>query len=71
MTNGRKKFEPTKPELTITFPSVEAAAAFKAWLCESGEQDYWNYTEINGPSCNFDYHNPGGSIIVATEVGDD
>lgn len=32
-------------ELKIEFANKEAAAHFMSWLCESGEQQYWNWME--------------------------
>jgi len=63
-----KPFEPDEPRVTITFPSIEHARAFKAWMCDGGgEQDYLNVLEIHGLlSVNFNYHDPGGSDIAGT-----
>ena len=61
-------FEPTEPVLTFRFPSVEYAAAFKSWMCDGGgEQDFWVVCDNDGvPPVEFNYHDPGGSIIVGT-----
>lgn len=40
------KFEPSSRELVIRFASREAARHFKSWLCEAGEQDYWQWMEM-------------------------
>jgi hypothetical protein len=32
-------------KLTIEFASDEAARNFALWLCESGEQQYWDWME--------------------------
>ena len=63
-------FEVTGPKLTFEFASEEAAEHFKTWLCESGEQGYWNWMEYrededagNITGLRFDYHNKDGSII--------
>lgn len=32
-------------DLVIKFPSKEALMHFASWLCEAGEQDYWNWME--------------------------
>ena len=32
-------------KLTIEFDSKEAMEHFATWLCEQGEQDYWNWME--------------------------
>ncbi len=49
-------------KLVFEFASPEAAAHFKSWLCESGEQDYWNWMEVREEEedsditgCDFDY----------------
>jgi len=68
---GMDDFEPTEPTLTITFSSVEHAHAFKGWLCGSGEQHFWDWCEYdNGPASTFDYHDPGGNVIRAQDMGD-
>jgi hypothetical protein len=53
----------SKRSITIEFDSDEIATHFATWLCEAGEQDYWNwirYQEQNYPNINcaisFDYH---------------
>ena len=30
-------------EVTINFENEEAAKQFEVWLCEAGEQDYWDW----------------------------
>jgi hypothetical protein len=42
MSQGRK-VEDT--DLVIKFPSKESAEHFALWLCESGEQQYWDWME--------------------------
>lgn len=32
-----------KQSITIEFDSAEAAIHFASWICESGEQDYWEW----------------------------
>lgn len=32
-------------DLVIKFPNQEAARNFALWLCESGEQQYWEWME--------------------------
>lgn len=58
---------PDKPKapLTFEFDSPEAREHFATWLCESGEQDYWEWmrvreTESSGPITvlRFHYHGP-------------
>ena len=34
-------------ELKIQFSNKEAASAFKTWLSESGENNYWDWMEIH------------------------
>lgn len=47
-----------KAVLRIEFDSQEDLMNFASWLCEAGEQDYWNYQEIREkPAVTFDYHN--------------
>lgn len=53
----------SKTTLKIEFDNSEAAMHFATWLCESGEQSYWNWMEYreeeeNGPitATSFDYH---------------
>jgi hypothetical protein len=66
---GMAPFDPDSPTLTITFPSAEHAAAFKSWLCNSGEQYFWDWCDYdNGPASVFDYHDPGGSVIRAEDM---
>lgn len=38
-----RKIEET--DLVIKFPTKEAAEHFALWLCESGEQQYWDWME--------------------------
>ena len=33
-------------DLTIKFDSEEAARHFALWLCESGEQEYWEWMRV-------------------------
>ena len=53
-----------KTTIKIEFDNPEAAQHFATWLCESGEQQYWNWMEgreeeEEGPitATSFDYHN--------------
>ena len=71
MTAIENQFQTTTPQLTILFPSTAAANTFKEWLCEAGEQSYWDWCDVHGHACNFEYHNPGGAIIHATEAIDE
>jgi hypothetical protein len=34
-----------KVVISIEFDNPEAAGHFATWMCESGEQDYWNWME--------------------------
>jgi hypothetical protein len=48
--------KPTK--VVIEFPTQEHAEHFVSWMCNSGEQDYWQaleHSESNLPSPMFDY----------------
>lgn len=59
-------------KLTFQFDNDEAADHFWRWLCESGEQEYWEYMryreeeedgDITG--LNFDYTKAGkGNVVV-------
>lgn len=57
--------------LTFEFENEAAANHFKTWLCESGEQQYWDWMEYreqeekgNITGKDFDYWN-GATIKVA------
>lgn len=59
-----------KHTLTIEFDNEEAAEHFASWLCESGEQSYWDWMEVREEeedgditAVSFDYC--GGTKIVA------
>ena len=68
-----KLFEVNSTTLKIHFPHIEAANLFKSWLCEMGEQDFWEWEEVNKTydgSIKFNYHDPGGSNIGAEEQED-
>lgn len=52
-----------KSKVTFEFDNAEAADHFASWLCEQGEQDYWNWMEYreseesgNITGTHFDYH---------------
>lgn len=55
-----------KVVLSIEFANPEAANHFATWLCESGEQDYWNWMEYREQdeeegditARSFHYHGP-------------
>lgn len=44
-TKAFKNFNQHSNKLTFVFSSPEAANHFKTWLCESGEQQYWEWME--------------------------
>lgn len=53
-------------DLVIKFSNPKAARYFALWLCESGEQDYWNWMEYREEkesgditATTFHYHNSG------------
>jgi len=53
-----------KVKLTIEFDNPEALKHFATWLCESGEQTYWDWMEYREEdeegditAISFDYHN--------------
>lgn len=52
-------------DLVIRFETKEAAEHFALWLCEVGEQDYWNWMEYREQedtrpitATRFHYHGP-------------
>jgi len=54
-----------KVNLTVEFDNQEALEHFALWLCESGEQDYWQWMEYreqeeagNTTATSFHYHGP-------------
>jgi hypothetical protein len=64
--------------LTIKFDNERARYHFAIWLCEAGEQDYWQWMEIreseeDGPitALRFNYHIGGefNSELIKTECG--
>ncbi len=65
-----------KKTITIEFDSKKAAEHFAVWLCEAGEQDYWQWMEYreqeekgNITAVNFDYHGEGDKFIIRTKCG--
>jgi len=56
----------------LQFETEAAARYFREWLCESGEQDYWQYMEAREDDdpedditgLEFDYHHRSGLIPV-------
>lgn len=70
-----KSFDPTNGTLKIRFESPEAARHFKLWLCESGEQAYWDWMDCreeeqagNITATEFAYHGDDPNVIE-TECG--
>lgn len=71
-----------KAVLSIEFDNPEAREHFAQWLCNSGEQDYWEsmrYREAETPgpitAVEFEYHGPTGARTkrgraVKTFLGD-
>ena len=66
-----------KKKVVIEFDNEEMARAFAIWLCEGGEQDYWEWRDSDAEgqehyANNFDYfsQNNGefGVNIRATRV---
>lgn len=39
------RFHFNSDTLVIKFDNIKAANHFKLWLCEQGEQDYWQWME--------------------------
>jgi len=65
------KFEKHGTYLTLEFDNYEAAQHFKTWLCEAGEQDYWQWMEVRESEedgditgLTFDYHTGTDRIPV-------
>ena len=61
----------SKTKLVIEFDNEKARHHFAMWLCESGEQDYWDWmsvreTEEDGSitAVSFDYHNRRGGMAA-------
>lgn len=59
------KAKPTHKNITIEFANPEAALHFATWLCEQGEQDYWQWMECREQeekgditATSFEYHSP-------------
>jgi hypothetical protein len=55
----------SKTQLVIEFQNEKAAQIFGTWLCELGEQDYWNWMEYreeeqegNITAVQFEYYSP-------------
>ena len=58
-----------KFKATFEFPSPEARSEFLVWLCESGEQDYWMWCEVDPeerPAVTFDYHTENGGEFAGS-----
>lgn len=47
-------------DLTIKFDSQKALDQFAEWLCEGGEQDYWNWMDCRDDpeTATFIYNHP-------------
>lgn len=57
-------------EITIRFPSSADALSFKEWLCNSGEQRYWDWQDnAQERAVEFDYW-VGKSIIDASRISE-
>jgi hypothetical protein len=64
-------FDVVGTKLTFEFDSEEAANHFKLWMCESGEQGYWEWMEYreneddtpNITGIHFSYHNKDSHIV--------
>jgi len=64
-------YDVTGKEITIKFPSMIDAQNFKDWFCGSGEQAYWTALEGKDVGCDFEYHKPGGNVIIASAIVDE
>ncbi|HXV26986.1 MAG TPA: hypothetical protein VD862_03130 [Candidatus Paceibacterota bacterium] len=45
-SEGAATQRPEGSDVTIAFDNPDAARHFLSWLCEIGEQDYWNWMEL-------------------------
>lgn len=76
---GSDSFNPGGSSLMLKFENPRAAYYFKLWLCELGEQDYWDWMNIreseerNGSitGCRFDYHQKGDIPIECGRLDED
>lgn len=67
-----RRFNPTTSVLAFQFDNPEAMNHFWRWLCESGEQQYWDYMQYREEEEDgditglfFDYKKAdGGAIFV-------
>ena len=64
-------------ELVFKFANADAARHFKLWLCESGEQSYWDWMtereqeeEGDITATSFDYHTDDNTIGTTTSRQD-
>lgn len=64
------EFKTKSKTLTFEFENVEAANHFKLWLCESGEQGYWEWMDYyeqeedgNITGLQFEYHSETPEVI--------
>jgi hypothetical protein len=65
----------TPRDITIKFASEEAAQHFALWLCERGEQEYWDWMryreeeeEGNITATSFEYHGPEDESKAKTDA---
>lgn len=64
VTDWKALFDRHGDKLIFTFSSQEAANHFKSWLCEMGEQQYWDWMTYREQeeevgditALEFDYH---------------
>ena len=66
------------PNVTLKFKTKEAAEDFSSWMCEAGEQDYWQWAEIResedpdlttAQEFNYGKPNKKGDIAIGTVEG--
>jgi len=55
--------------LTFQFENVRAAELFKSWMCESGEQQYWEWQterelDEDGPITGLEFDWWNGSLVI-------
>ena len=63
--NKKKTTKSKETTIKIKFANEKAALGFASWLCEMGEQEYWEYQKCREEdeegditAIMFDYHGP-------------
>jgi hypothetical protein len=61
-------------DLVIRFSNPKALKHFVSWLCEHGEQNYWEWMEYRESeekgdiTAFFDYHSEDGKIYLPSNI---